>query len=154
MKKVTVKFNTQIKNTRKLVQALVADRLNGNEVDEDGDHVAPITTAIALMQSAMVLVVTDLETKEVPKDDIIENALNLAADIARITFEHMLGVKLDLTHGHAGNSGYTKEILAEAKKIVADRKQQQEMDFMEEGIKGDPNNVVDMIANIQKRTKH
>ena len=154
MKKVTVKFNTQIKNTRKLVQALVVDRLNGNEVDEDGDHVAPITAAIALMQSALVLVVSDLKVKEVPKDDIIENVINLTLEVAGNTFEHMLGVKLDLAHGHAGNSGDSKEILAEARKIVDDRKQQQEMDFMEEGIKGDPNNVADMIANIQKRSKH
>tara|TARA_R110002096_G_scaffold36828_1_gene102592 strand:+ start:343 stop:741 length:399 start_codon:yes stop_codon:yes gene_type:complete len=129
MKTVKVKFSTQINNTRKLIAPIVVDRLRGNEVDEDGDFVAPLTTSIALLQGGMVLLLSDLLTKGVDKDTAITNLVELTM----ATLDKSIKTCLNVEESH---------------------KEKREMAEMEEGIAGDPNNVADMIANLRKRTKH
>ena len=131
MKTVTVKFGTQIRNTRKLIAPLVIDRLRGNEVDEDGDFVAPLTTSIALMQGGMVLLLSDLLTKGVDKDTAISNLVELTMTTLGKSVEGCLDA------ADRADMGSEK------------RKERRDMAEMEEAIQGDPDNIADYIANIQ-----
>ena len=94
-----VEFSEQVHRALGVLAPVVAKRVKANEIDEDGDRVLVITTAIALIQSGVSLHAAGMYSANKDKAEVIDATLEFTLKIMRETIEQTLDVEIEMqTH--------------------------------------------------------
>ena len=118
-----VTFKQQIRNTLETLHPIVGDIIKRDVVDEDGDRVLHLTTAIALIKTGIALRIYASQASDVSDEDAINSVVDLTTHVLTRTISDCLGVHMQVESGRVPADADMNKVLADVIELSTRRKE-------------------------------